>query len=432
MDYPKFNIKTLENKMRIVSIPIKNAVTVKIAFYIDVGYFDENKKETGCAHFLEHMIATYLREGCEAKKLYRKGIYFRSNASTSTFRTSYYLEIESKHFEDALDLIIETYTNRFLDKDILERERNAVIVEMMGKANKKEDYIFSVIFPKLIFGANNNLKRDALQHYKNAYKITLDDLTQFMNKFYIPERTIFIISGNYDKKIFSKYINRNLKGIKNNHVKIVREIKPKITKNININLVEVNKPIYTTIINFYLFPPNKYVDKYLAYFISQLLSGIGSQSILFNRLRSQLGLTYSPQVEIDFNNYYGNFIISFDSKKKDLMKIITEIIGILKFLKSHTIDKSYFKLCNSKYLLSINKTYNNIYPGRFIPYANKIFNNEEIFTPMDIYDKFHKKTNTKKINDFSSKYFIKERCSVVIMGKPLKEIKLLNKAFNLI
>ena len=58
------------------------------------------------------------------------------------------------------------------------------------------------------------------------------------------------------------------------------------------------------------------------------------------------------------------------------MKIITEIIGILKFLKTQPIDKSYFNLCNSKYLLSINKTYNNIYPGRFIPYANKIFNNE--------------------------------------------------------
>ena len=430
MEYPKYYINKLTNKLRIVKIPIKNTNTVKIAFYLDIGYYEESKKEVGCAHFLEHMIATYLREGCEAKKLYRKGIFFKANASTSTFRTNYYLECESKYFEEVLELIMETYKNRVLDKDILERERNAVIVEMLAKSNKKEDYVFSVEFPELIFGKNNKIKRVAKDHLKNAYSITMDNLTTFMNKYYVPEKTIFIIAGNYNQKILNKYIKSHLVRIINKSIKLVRVIKPKLTKNINFKLVEVDKTIYTTIISFYLFKPNNYKDKYLAYFIAQLLSGIGSQSILLNRLRSQLGLTYSPQVEIDFNNFYGNFIISFDSKQKDLLIIVGEIVIILRKLKEENLDNSYFDLCNSKYLLSINKTYNNIYPGRFIPYANKIFNNEEIFTPKDIYEKFHKNTNNKKINNFSKKYFTKERCSIIIMGKPIKNLKIINKIFN--
>ena len=58
---PKHFIKKI-NGLNVIFVPFKtNTTSVSLTF--NIGYFDENNKETGITHFIEHLIATSMREG---------------------------------------------------------------------------------------------------------------------------------------------------------------------------------------------------------------------------------------------------------------------------------------------------------------------------------------------------------------------------------
>ena len=69
MSFPKFSSTILDNNIKLLLVPIKNVQTVAVSVTINAGYFEEKKNEIGIAHFLEHMIARYLRDGPSMKKI---------------------------------------------------------------------------------------------------------------------------------------------------------------------------------------------------------------------------------------------------------------------------------------------------------------------------------------------------------------------------
>ncbi len=133
MTFPKFSSYRLPNNIKLLFVPIDNVHTISVSVTINTGYFEESNKEIGLAHFLEHMIARYLRDGPSMKKIKDKGVIVSTNATTSIYRTSYYAYGSSKYQNDILKLILDTYNYREVDNKIFDNEKTAVIVEMKKK-----------------------------------------------------------------------------------------------------------------------------------------------------------------------------------------------------------------------------------------------------------------------------------------------------------
>ena len=430
--YPKYFVDKLKNNLKIVTVPISKSSIINISIFINAGYGDENGKNVGVAHFLEHLIATDLREGELANKYFNNGIYFSANASTSTYRTIYYVTGDAKHGNKLLDLMLSIYLNRRIDTNIIDRERNAIVVEMMSKSHSKEQQMSSIILPKLLFGTKNHVIRDADLHVKNIYNITPNNLSKFMEDFYQPANTVIVISGNFERKQMISNITEQLDKIPNKAVKLTRELSYNIGAKPKCYFMKDNRNINTVVISFYAFKSHDYKNKYYSYYLSKILSGIGSRSILFQELRVKLGLTYSPNISISVTKYYGTFDIVFNGKNEHIHKIMAQLINILIHIKTKLLDNNFFSLVRSKYTLNVREHYDNISPNAFSYYGNKILNKETIFTPLEIYDKFHKKTTPHNILNTAKKLFVKERANMVILGKDDKKIEkvllnLLNK-----
>ena len=74
---------------------------------------------------------------------------------------------------------------------------------------------------------------------------------------------------------------------------------------------------------------NSYKEKAITQLFIKIMSKFGDSSILFKRLRSKLGIVYSPRIFSDFSPLYGRLTISFSIENNNIEKALEELINII-------------------------------------------------------------------------------------------------------
>ena len=419
MSFPKFTLELLPNNIKLLWIPVKNVKTISVSITINSGYYEEEKNEVGLAHFLEHMIARYLRDGPVMEKIRKKGIVVSTNAYTSVFRTSYYAYGDSKCSSDILELILKTYFYREIDKKLFENERNAVLVEMKNKISKKENIALFSELPKMIFGKNTKVQSNMAKHIEVVSKAKEEDLIKFMKLNYLSGRTTITISGNYNKSKLSEILKKEIIKIpKTPHLKkrIVKQLKEGIFPKIKV-VEDKQRKVVLLNLTFLIFNTYNYKNKYCAQLLENILSRIGDSSILFDRLRSKLGVTYSPSVDIEFDAYNGQFDFNMDIEAKNIEKTLRELVKIIKELKTELIDEQLIKLAKSRVELDIKNDMYNIKPQKYLKYTDKVIDNEDIIPPQQIYNNYFKNYSAKDLRLLARNMFKIDKCYLVLVGK---------------
>lgn len=418
MTFPKFSSYKLPNNIKLLFVPIDNVHTISVSVTIDTGYFEESNKEIGLAHFLEHMIARYLRDGPAMKKIKDKGVIVSTNATTSIYRTSYYAYGSSKYQNDILKLILDTYNYREVDNKIFDNEKTAVIVEMKKKMIRKEIIAFIKEIPIMIFGRNTKIQTDPQKHINVVSKSKPSDLINFMNKNYLPGKTTITISGKFNKINIMKIINELLKNkVKTLSIqkRTLSQVKDGIFPKIKV-IPEQNRKVTKIILSFLIFNSYQYEKKYMAEFLSTILSRIGNNSILFDRLRTKLGVTYSPHSFTDIYHNFGQFYFTLEVEPKNIETTLVELSKIIKELKTKLIDDHLIKLGKSKLQLDIKEEMYNSNPNKYLKYADKIIDEEEIINPQQIFNKYYKKFKRSDIKTISNNMFKINKCYMAFVG----------------
>lgn len=432
MTFPKFTSYKLPNNIKLLFIPINNVETVSISVTINTGYFEENSKEIGIAHFLEHMIARYLRDGPVMKEIKDKGVIISTNATTSIYRTTYYAYGSSKYQNEILKLILDTYNYREIDKKIFENERTAVIVEMKKKMIKKDILAYIKELPIMVFGKNTKIQVDPQKHIDVVSKAKEFDLINFMNRNYLPGKTTITIAGKFSKVNIMKIINQSLKNKKKTssiQKRSLTQIKEGIFPKIKI-IPEQNRKVTKIIISFLIFNSYQYEKRYMAEFLSTILSRIGNNSILFDRLRTKLGVTYSPQSFIDIYYNFGQFYFTLEVEPKNIEKSLIELSKIIRELKTKFLDEQLIKLGKSKLQLDIKEEMYNSNPNKYLKYSDKIIDEEEIINPQQIYNKYYKKIDRLSMKSISNNMFKINKCYMAFVGSCPISSRKIRKIFS--
>ena len=196
---------TLENGMRYAVMP--NATPANqayIRFSFDVGSSLERPNEQGMAHFLEHMAfngSKNVPEGEMIKILERQGLAFGAdtNASTSYSRTIYQLDLpnlEKETINASFFLMRETASNLTIDPDALDRERGVILAEKRNRnAEAYKNYQEQTSF---LYPGTRVLERSPIGTDATLKAMTADEMRQFYNNFYRPDRAIFVMVGDVD------------------------------------------------------------------------------------------------------------------------------------------------------------------------------------------------------------------------------------------
>lgn len=193
-----YQYHTLNNGIRIV-FKRNNSTVTHSGVYINIGSRDENGREEGSAHFIEHSVF----KGTEHRRSYHilnriDGVGGELNAFTTKEETCIYASSLSVHLERCLELFADiVFHSTFPEKEI-EKEKDVVLEEIKSYKDSPADLIYDD-FEEYIFDGHP-LAHNILGTPHNVKHFTQQGLLDFMYKNYTTDRMVISIVGNADFK----------------------------------------------------------------------------------------------------------------------------------------------------------------------------------------------------------------------------------------
>ncbi|WP_299974906.1 pitrilysin family protein [uncultured Pseudoteredinibacter sp.] len=215
------------------AMPKTEVVTFRMT--IPVGGWQDPDKRTGLAHFTEHMLFTGSKgySKAEFKKLIDdKG--GQNNASTSTRRTDYWLELPDKEWEFGLDWFSQLLFNHQFKSKHVDEERRAVILERDLKPETPLDLLNKwFISPDWIKTQDQWTQvlglqipyRSLIGSWDDVNAIQADDIQAFYDRYYGPQNMTIMLAGNFPRDKVKALIEQKFSTIEP-HGEYIQTFKP--------------------------------------------------------------------------------------------------------------------------------------------------------------------------------------------------------------
>jgi predicted Zn-dependent peptidase len=338
--------KTLESGMKTVLIPLKNTDVVSVGIFIKTGSVNENQNTNGIAHFLEHMMfkGTKNRPGNKiAEQL--DGVGAQYNAGTSKEYTYYYINGNNVDVYTFIDVIIDLYCNPLFRQEDINKEKHVVLEELDMGLDDPGNMLVTLIHEKLF--DHSALGMPIIGTKQNILKFTRNQFLEFRHKYYYPEKSVFVISGNFKKNKVYARIKNQFKKSKYKFYKNDEFVSP-----VTISCIAHQKSPYiylknkpelnqTQIMFVFRSVSMFHNDSTSMDILSDVLSS-GSSSRLFNLLRNKLGVTYFSHAYHMGYSKEGLFIIYLGVNNSRVFEVIKVVLKELHLLKTKGLTKKDF------------------------------------------------------------------------------------------
>ena len=337
-----FNLYTLDNGLRVVTEYIEHVNSISVGIMVQNGSRNETKDENGISHFIEHMFfkGTDKRN---AKEIVQEieNIGGQINAYTSKETTCYYIKALNTHVDLCLDVISDMLLNSKFDEEEIKKEQGVVIEEINMSQDSPED-VLDEIHSEAIFG-NNSLAYPILGTADKIKSFNRKKIKDYIKTHYTPYNSVLSICGKFDEKELKK---------------LIEEYFGKWSKD------NVYNPTY----------------------------GGGASSILFQKVREELGLCYSiysymqPYLGVGTMNIYTGLSNKYADKaisvtNEQLQKFAKE--GISDELLE--INKEKIK---ANYILGLESTSSRMFANaKCVLLQNKIKTQEDVINRINKIDK---------------------------------------------
>jgi predicted Zn-dependent peptidase len=193
-----YELTTLDNGLRVLTITLPHVQSASMGFFVGVGSRFESEILAGASHFIEHMVfkgtqrrptALHIAEAIEGKG----GIV---NASTGLEMTLYWAKVAAAHQAEALDVLSDMLLHAAFDSAEMEKER-AIISEEINYSLDAPDSLAQLLVNQLQW-PNHPLGRDVAGTRQSVGGMSRDALLSFMTQYYRPNQTILGLAGQVD------------------------------------------------------------------------------------------------------------------------------------------------------------------------------------------------------------------------------------------
>jgi len=338
-----YNVYKLDDGQTVIVQQVKNNPIVIIDTWVKTGSINENDKNNGVSHFLEHLFF----KGTEThttgdfdRILESKGAV--TNAATSKDFTHYYVEIPSKYFDLAMDLHADMLLNPLIPRKELEKERKVVMEEIAKDANSPQEKMYENMVSMLY--TTHPYKRKVIGSNDIIGKISREEILDYYNTHYGPQNMITIIIGDVD-------VQHALNKVKEDFKTAPR----KLTKNINKPekqlSVQKTKTEYQPVQGGYMMIGYRGVnalsnDTYALDVLATIL-GEGRASILYQAIKEQKQLVTSISANNSTFREDGIFEINADFKSENLGKLQNAIFDEIAKIQKNGVTTEQLELAKS-------------------------------------------------------------------------------------
>ena len=145
-DMRQYLALVLPNALPVLLVHQQDAEKSAAALTVNVGHFDDPLERQGLAHFLEHMLFLGTEKYPDAGD-YQHFINHHGgshNAWTGTEHSSFFFDIDTDYFEQALDRFADMFRAPLFHADYIEKERQAIEAEFSLKLKDDSRRIYQV------------------------------------------------------------------------------------------------------------------------------------------------------------------------------------------------------------------------------------------------------------------------------------------------
>lgn len=414
------------NGLRLITIPQKSTKAITVFVLFAVGSRYETKDINGVSHFIEHLMFKGTKKRPTtldiSKALDSVGAEY--NAATAKDWTGYYVKIDSKKVELALDVLSDMlYNSKFEAKEI-NKERGVIIEEINMYQDNPLMYIEDVLEQLMYKGST--LGWEIAGPKKIIRQIPKSKILNYKNKFYAPQNTVIAVAGNINSKI-DGLIKKFFQTEKQNNQPKIKFKKFKFSQQQPRVLIKYKNTAQVQLA--FGFPGYSYDDPkvYAAYLLTIALGG-NMSSRLFISVREKRGLAYFVRCYPNIYQDTGNLIIQSGLDKARIDQAIKVILSELKKVKNQGLSATELKKAKEylrgKVVLTLENT-SNLADW----YAKQELLEEKILTPEQKLKKFDQVT-LQDIKQVANEAFQYNSINLALIG-PYKDDKKFLKMLSL-
>ena len=324
----------LKNKLRVITVPIKNANSVTFLILVGTGSKYESKDINGISHFLEHMFFKGTKKRPSTLKIAETldmvgGEY---NAFTSKEVTGFWAKVDKSHKDAALDWISDIFLNSKFDEKEIEREKGVIIEELNMYLDTPMVYV-SELWEKLLYG-DQPAGRRVIGEKDNIISFNRQKIADYYHGHYSSSNTIVCVAGDItseetEEKIKNVFASMPEKIVENKMKAKEFQKKPEVL----IHNKKTDQTHFCLGVRGYnLFHPKRY-----ALVLLSIILGGNMSSRLFIKVRERNGLAYSIHTSADNSTDTGYLVTQAGIDHKNLEKSIKLILNEYKDLKNKTV-----------------------------------------------------------------------------------------------
>ncbi len=186
---------TLQNGLRILTVPMANTKTTTVLVLVATGSKYETKDINGISHFLEHMTFKGTKKRPApltiAEPLDRVGGNY--NAFTGQEYTGYYAKADGRHLDLLLDIISDITLNPNFNQEEINKERGVIIEEIKMyedmPSRKVGDVWNDLLYGDQPAGWDTAGKKEIIARLKR------EDFVKYHRDHYVAPKIVVAVSG---------------------------------------------------------------------------------------------------------------------------------------------------------------------------------------------------------------------------------------------
>jgi zinc protease len=307
LDIPplKFEQRTLENGLRVISLEDHSTPVVAIHVWYHVGSKDDPDGRSGFAHLFEHMMFKGTkRMPSEFVDRLTEDVGGENNAYTANDVTVYHEVVPSNHLErllwaeaERLSALTINRTNFMTERDVVKEEfRQSVLSQPYGE--------FGEFIQKRSF-VEHPYRRPTIGNIQELDASNFEDVVAFHTTFYRSDNATLIVAGDFEPATLQRWIDQYFAPIKKPDGEIPRVSMKEPARSAEKTIREYDEKVPFPALAATFLAPSVRSDQRAAWQIIETVLGHGDSSRLYRNLVYEKQLAQNVEFYSDLREDLG-------------------------------------------------------------------------------------------------------------------------------
>ena len=378
-----YHTHTLSNGITIVTEQIPFVRSVAFGIWVRNGSRNEEPATKGISHFIEHMMfkGTPTRSYSDiAEEM--DAIGGQVNAFTSKEYTCFYTVSLDNHFDTALDILSDMFLRSGFPAEELAKEQRVILEEIDMYEDTPEDLVFEIMQENI--WRESTLGHPILGSPATVSSFDRETLIGYFGSSYRPENIVISVAGNIEPDVAVRKISAYFEDMRANAEASGAPDSPVYFGGVYGKVKDIEQA--HLVLSF----PGIEMSSPRLYHMTLLstILGSGMSSLLFQKVREELGLAYSVYTHYSSYADTGLFSVYAGVSPENLNVTYDAIVNELQAITAKTLTETHVvkakEQLKSSLLLSLESSSSRMMRmGRSKLMLGRIHTSDEIIAKID-------------------------------------------------